>query len=456
MADPVTNNYSLVLPTVGGDINLWGGVLNNGVITALDTILSGALPVSITTTDVALTASQFQNAVFTLSGALTGNRNLTIPLSPNSATVACAGRFIVNNGTTGAFNVTVKTVAAGSTGVIVPQGLKTELYSDGTNVYYADDSKTYITPVSGSPNGQLAGTASTVNNPPFPLAIDYTTQKLWYPTTTGTSTTTIWQQLLANSAPTPVALYASLVIKVLTTTTASVSASGVSLTDGAGNYFVATPASTINLGTTGANALDQGTIAIDTWYAIWVIAKADGTTACLASASFTRAGLNLPSGYVYSGRVGAVQTIHASATLYGTWQLGRDGQYIAGLAQTAQAPVVRNGITPTFSNSSPSGTTITVQGNGFWVPPTASHIVLDVTNTWKAGSAANVLIAPNNSWFGANNGPGGSNGVVWPIYLQSGVGTNAQIELSLESSSLFMAADTAGFAASCLGWTDNI
>jgi hypothetical protein len=438
MADPVTNNYSLVLPTVGGDLNLWGGVLNNGVITALDTILSGVLPVSITSSDVTLTAPQFQNAVFSLSGALTGNHNLIIPLSPNSPTLACAGRFVVENLTTGAFNVTVVTQAVGSVGVVVPQGLRTTLYSDGTNIKLADDSKLYAVPVNGSPNGQLAGTAASVNNPPFPLAVDYVSKALWLPTTTGNATTTVWQKILTNSAPIPTALFTSLAIKVLTNTTISVLATGVSLTDGAGNYFIAAPNSTINMGTTGANALDTGAIATSSWYAIFVIAKVDGTTACLASLSATAP--TLPSDYVYFARVGWVRTSGSVAQLRGTWQFGRRAQYIVGLAQTTTARVMTSGPSAAWTALSVSS----------FVPPTASIIFGSVIT---ASSGIVFLLAPNSSYTASaaslTNGP--------PIVINTGnFDDGRQFELLLESTNIYYGCNVNSFAIYCSGWEDNL
>lgn len=440
MSDPVTNNYSLVLPTVGGDVNLWGGVLNNGVINALDAILSAVQSVSMTVVDVTLTTNQFASNAFTLSGVLTGNLNLIVPLGPNSATVACAGRFIINNQTTGAFIITVKTAASGSTGVVVPQGLRTELYSDGTNVQYTDDGKVYIVSISGSPNGQLAGTAASINNPPFPFAIDYVTKKLYYPTTTGNSTTTIWQQLLANSAPTPVALFTSLAIKVLTNTTTSVAATGVTLTDGAGNYAEASISATLNFGTTGANALDVNAIAAATWYSIWVIAKADGTVATLASTSQTLGGLTLPSGYIYAGRIGWNRTSVSVAQLLGTYQFGRQAQYVAGLAQSPNGPI-QIGNTGGSSMSSLSVATV--------VPPTASKISVTVFNL----SAATSVAAPNTSWPAAGSG----NALQNIVYASnSGTSSNGWGEFVLESMNIAVSVNGGTGNYFCVGWEDNI
>ena len=203
MVDTVTNNLSFVQPAVGGDLNLWGGILNNGTIAAIDAALGANLAVTVNTTDVTLTTSQFQNAIFVVSGALTGNRSLILPLSPNSLTVAVGGRFVIANNTTGAFNLTIKTAASGSTGVTVPQGFTALLYSDGINVGYGTlGLPGFAAAVNGNPNGQLAGTAASVNTNAS-LAFDYTNNILYVCTTTGDSTHAIWINAVSASVPQP-------------------------------------------------------------------------------------------------------------------------------------------------------------------------------------------------------------------------------------------------------------
>ncbi len=439
MVDAVTNNYSLVEPQVGGDTNLWGGVLNNGVIVALDSIMGGILAVSITSVDVSLTTAQFQNAGYALSGALTGDRSLIIPLSPNSATVACAGRFFVDNQTTGSFNVTVKTAASGSTGVTVPQGLRAWLYSDGTNVKYADDAKVTIVPVNGSPNGQLAGTAGTVNTPPNPLAYDYVNKRLYLPITTGDATTTVWNNFVIGSSPLPTALFTSLAIKVTDNTHVTVQAGSVSVSDGAGGYQTVVPPGTgtpINFGTTGPNALDVGAIAQATWYAIWVIAKTDGTVACLASTSFTFAGLTLPAGYTYAGRVGWVRTAPAVAQLLGSWQFGRRFEYIVGLAQCAAYPAV----------GTTSGTGTNAFGISNVVPPTAS------AGKFFGGSASNgqATLAPSNTT--------GVSFISNPSQIMNSGATTTGIwgEFLLQSTNIYATMSSGVLLVVAVGFEDNL
>ncbi len=179
MADPVTNNYSITLPTVGGDSGTWGTILNAGVMTVIDGALGANFSTVITSADVTLTTTQFQNAIFVVSGTLTGNRNLIVPYSTNAiGTTACGGRFVVVNNGAGAFNLSVKTATTG-TSAVVPQGFAAALYSDGVNVKYASDGLPgYALASNGNPNNVLTGTAASVNTNAS-LAFDYTNSLLY-------------------------------------------------------------------------------------------------------------------------------------------------------------------------------------------------------------------------------------------------------------------------------------
>lgn len=77
--------------------------------------------------DVTLNATQAQNVFQTYTGLLTGNINIVEP--------AIVQLLIVNNQTTGAFSLNIKTPLG--TGQIVPQGQTSILYCDGTNVLSA-------------------------------------------------------------------------------------------------------------------------------------------------------------------------------------------------------------------------------------------------------------------------------------------------------------------------------
>lgn len=186
MADPVTNNYNLTLPTVGGDTATWGGIQNTQIFSPLDSILGSNLGVTITSADVTLTNTQFQNATFTVSGTLTGNRNLIIPLSPNSTSAVVGGNFVVANNSSGAFSINVKGGSSNSgPGVVVPQGFAAQLYSDGSNIFYANNGLIgYAAASNGNPSTSIAGTAASINTNAT-LAVDYTTGLLYVCTTSG-------------------------------------------------------------------------------------------------------------------------------------------------------------------------------------------------------------------------------------------------------------------------------
>lgn len=237
----------------------------------------------------------------------------------------------------------------------------------------------------------------------------------------------------------PSGAFKSLVIKVTGNTGLTAAADFVTTTDGT-NYKTTALSSTINMGTTGANALDAGSVASATWYAIWAIAKDDGTTAGLASASFTSP--TMPSGYTYKARVGAVRTASGSAQLLGTWQFGRRAQYVRGLAQatlanmTASSGVQGSLVTPVWVAISMVS----------YAPTTASE-VSGMLRNFNGGA----MVAPNNTYQGMNvatDGPWAS--------LSSTISWGIPFNMVLESSSIYWASDTANGLLIINGWTDNI
>lgn len=74
-----------------------------------------------------LSGFELNRIAYDLIGLLTGNRSVIVP--------ATVQQYWINNTTTGAFSLTVKT--ASGTGVVVPQGGAAILYCDGTNVVSA-------------------------------------------------------------------------------------------------------------------------------------------------------------------------------------------------------------------------------------------------------------------------------------------------------------------------------
>lgn len=85
--------------------------------------ITSSASVAVTGADVTLSDAQARCSYLTITGVLTGNRNVIVP-NNWQGTVFC------NN--TGAFTTTFKT--AGGSGIVVAQGKRAILYADGTNV----------------------------------------------------------------------------------------------------------------------------------------------------------------------------------------------------------------------------------------------------------------------------------------------------------------------------------
>lgn len=243
----------------------------------------------------------------------------------------------------------------------------------------------------------------------------------------------------------PPGSFKNLAIKVTANTTLAVSADFVTTTNGT-LYQTTTVSCTINMGTTGINALDTGSIASATWYYIWVNAKTDATTGCTASLQSTANGTfvaNQPSGYTYYARVGAVRTAAGVAQLMGTWQFGRVTSYILGLAQTTVNPLITSG-----SAGNVVGPTWVANSISAIVPTTASRIFLRVSygsNTFG--------LAPNNSYGIATSTtiPPPVAGALSPAGPFMIVG-----DFLLESTNIYYFSNSALTYVFCSGWEDNI
>jgi hypothetical protein len=211
---------------------------------------------------------------------------------------------------------------------------------------------------------------------------------------------------------------------------------------------------TIDCTTTGANGLDAGSLANNTWYFHWVIFNpTTGTTAGLTSVSATSP--TMPSGYTFKARFGAHVT-NGSAQFHRILQKGRRAGYVVSASITTILPVISSGVQGTYSATSPTLASVSVAG---YVPTTASKIFCTAANAYTAASQSSYVVAPSTTYGGSNNGARGSNGMTYPaasIAESAGVSVNNQFEMLLEGASIAVASDAAGFAVSCIGWEDNI
>tara|TARA_R100000908_G_scaffold24690_2_gene10783 strand:+ start:2406 stop:3110 length:705 start_codon:yes stop_codon:yes gene_type:complete len=132
MASSFSNDIKLELMVSGEKAGLWGNITNTN-LQILEQAASGYLSLAVGAADVNLVltdgaTSNGKNLYFKLTGTLTGNRVVTMPDSSERV-------FVVEDATDRSashYTLTVKTFSG--TGVTLPVGSKTLLYSDGTNV----------------------------------------------------------------------------------------------------------------------------------------------------------------------------------------------------------------------------------------------------------------------------------------------------------------------------------
>lgn len=129
------NLINLFATTIASEFDANKSTVINEALQMIDNGLAGKLDISTTGGTTTLTgtpaAPQAQNMLLNVSGTLTSNATIEIPVA------AGTGRnriYIVKNGTSGAFTLTVKKV--GGTGVIIGQGLTEFLYYDGSDITF--------------------------------------------------------------------------------------------------------------------------------------------------------------------------------------------------------------------------------------------------------------------------------------------------------------------------------
>ena len=277
-----------------------------------------------------------------------------------------------------------------------------------------------------------------------------TSQSAWTPTSTSTA---IAFTLSAPNFP-PTAAFKNLSIKVTGTSSATAAADFATLaTSGSSQFQTLALSGNINLGANGSvNQLDAGSLASGTWYAVWGIANAAGSLqGFLASTSFTTP--LLPSGYTYKARLGTLitSTSTASAQLMGTWQYGRQVQYVVGLAATAVQPTI----------SASVGSAWTAYSVSNMVPTTASRVKIQpvVSNTHN-NSAGYLILAPNNSYSTSLSSapyPPFISYLSVPNYgAPMTIIQSALSDLLLESTSIYAGASGATAELYCIGYEDNI
>jgi hypothetical protein len=337
-----TTRIRLEKQTPGQNSNTWGTVLNDNVISLIDDSIAAYTTITVSSVDVTLTqadgsADQARSAFLDISGTLTGNVNVIIP--------ALSKGYDIHNSTSGSFTVTMKT-ATGS-GQIVPQGQNIGIVCDGVSV--RDVETPGIRSTSNVVNVSVATSSIDIK---VPVAISGTVS------ITGGIVVSSSSSMVATSFSSNITMKAEsevrfadadsshyIALQAPATVTANVTytlprndgiAGQVLKTNGSGTLsftsfgsprsylsgYGMTPvsataisiavgearsdnntyditlasATALSLASTGANALDTGTVTSATWYHVFAISKAEGVSAAtLASTNLSSP--TMPSGY---------------------------------------------------------------------------------------------------------------------------------------------------------------
>lgn len=128
MASTFSPSLRLELVGDGDQSGIWGQTTNNNLGTLLEQAVAGVITINILDANYALTnfngvADEARNAVITITGTLSQQRNIIAPLAEKV--------FTFRNATTGGFPIQI--IGTSGTGVVIPNGATTSIYCDGTN-----------------------------------------------------------------------------------------------------------------------------------------------------------------------------------------------------------------------------------------------------------------------------------------------------------------------------------
>lgn len=135
-----TSNIGLVVDPTGSNVGTWADNVTNPDYVAIDGMLGGVQTISVASTPVTLTSpaaftptpgagpTQSQNRVLRFTGVLSADVTITLPIP---------GSYIVENLTTGNFNLIFRGVTATEV-IAAPQGEQIDIYNDGANVRFVN------------------------------------------------------------------------------------------------------------------------------------------------------------------------------------------------------------------------------------------------------------------------------------------------------------------------------
>ena len=155
MASTFSPSLRLELIGDGDQSGIWGQTTNNNLGTLIEQAISGVITINIIDANYTLTnfngvSDEARNAVITITGTLSQQRNIIAPLADKV--------FTIRNATTGGSGFPIQIIGSSGTGVIIPNGATTSVYCDGTNFLPLNTGAAGNFSISG--NLSVAGTTS--------------------------------------------------------------------------------------------------------------------------------------------------------------------------------------------------------------------------------------------------------------------------------------------------------
>lgn len=152
MASTFSPSLRLELIGDGDQSGIWGQTTNNNLGTLIEQAIAGVVTITMSDTNYTLTnfngvSDEARNQVIVATGTNSAQRNIIAPLAEKT--------YIIKNSTTGGFAVQI--IGSSGTGVVIPNGVTTMVYCDGTNFFSAQSG----TPGNLTVNGNLAVTGTT-------------------------------------------------------------------------------------------------------------------------------------------------------------------------------------------------------------------------------------------------------------------------------------------------------
>jgi len=201
MASTFSPSLRIELIGDGDQSGIWGQTTNTNLGTLIEQAIAGV--VTITMVDANYTMTNFngvsdeaRNQVIVLTGTNTAQRNLIAPLVEKT--------YTIKNSTSGGFAVQI--IGASGTGVVIPNGITTTVYCDGTNFFTALSGTVGNFTVNGTlgVTGALTGTTGVFSGAISSVSPAFTGTPTAPTAAAGTNTTQIATTafVLANGVPT--------------------------------------------------------------------------------------------------------------------------------------------------------------------------------------------------------------------------------------------------------------